>query len=57
MSAGSLTLVQSEQWAAALEGVRRAGVAVYLFAISLGLGSIIHVLRFQAVRIRELAQR
>ncbi len=57
VSSGSLTLVQSEQWAAALEGVRRAGVAVYLFAIALGLGTIIHVLRFQAVRVRELAKR
>lgn len=39
-----------------LEGVRRIGVAMYLFAIILGLGTIIHVLRFQAVRIRELAR-
>jgi hypothetical protein len=39
-----------------LEGIRRIGVAMYLFAIILGLGAIIHVLRFQAVRIRELAR-
>lgn len=39
-----------------LEGIRRVGVAMYLFAITLGLATIIHVLRFQAVRIRELAR-
>lgn len=39
-----------------LEGVRRIGVAVYLFAILLGLATIIQVLRFQAVRVRELAR-
>ena len=44
-----------EQWAIWLEGVRRFGTALYLFAIALGLGTIIHVLRFQAIRIRELA--
>lgn len=44
----------AEQWAAWLEGARRIGVAVYLFAIGLGLASIVTVLRFQAIRIREL---
>jgi hypothetical protein len=39
-----------------LEGIRRVGVAMYLFAITLGLATIIRVLRFQAVRIRELAR-
>jgi len=39
-----------------LEAVRRIGVAVYLFAILLGLATIIQVLRFQAVRVRELAR-
>jgi hypothetical protein len=39
-----------------LEGIRRIGVVVYLFAIILGLGTIIHVLRFQAVRVRELTR-
>jgi len=38
-----------------LEGIRRFGTVLYLFAIALGLGTIIHVLRFQAIRIRELA--
>jgi len=37
-----------------LEAVRRIGMAVYLFGIAFGLASIIYVLRFQSVRIREL---
>jgi hypothetical protein len=44
-----------EAWSEALEGVRRLGVGVYLFAITLGLGTIMTVLRFQAIRIREVA--
>jgi hypothetical protein len=38
----------------ALAGVERLGIGVYLTAIAFGLASIIHVLRFQAKRIREL---
>ncbi len=37
-----------------LEAWRRLGVAFYLFGITFGLGTIIHVLRFQTIRIREL---
>lgn len=48
-------LVNAETWAVQLEGVRRIGVAVYLFAISLGLATIVQVLRFQASRIRQIA--
>lgn len=48
-------LANSEQWSTWLEGARRFGVALYLFAIALGLATIIQVLRFQAVRIREVA--
>lgn len=44
-----------EQWSIALEAVRRIGVAVYLTAITLGLGTIITVLRFQSDRIGELS--
>lgn len=44
-----------EAWAIALEGFRRLGVALYLSAIALGLGTIINVLRFQTSRIRQLA--
>jgi hypothetical protein len=43
-----------DQWSIALEAVRRIGVAIYLVAITLGLGTIITVLRFQSTRIREL---
>jgi hypothetical protein len=38
-----------------LEAIRRIGVAIYLFSITLGLATIVQVLRFQSVRIRELA--
>lgn len=41
-------------WSEVLEGVRRFGVALYLFGIAFGLGTIITVLRFQAQRIRQL---
>jgi hypothetical protein len=34
--------------------VERLGIGVYLTAIAFGLATIIHVLRFQAKRIREL---
>lgn len=43
-----------ERWSIVLEGFRRLGVALYLFGITFGLGTIITVLRFQATRIREL---
>ncbi len=36
-------------------GLRRMGVALYLTGIALGLGTIIEVLRFQSIRIREVA--
>lgn len=42
------------QWSIVLEAVRRIGVAVYLVAIALGLGTIITVLRFQSIRILQL---
>ena len=44
------------QWSIWLEGARRIGIALYLLAISFGLASIITVLRFQSVRVRELAE-
>lgn len=49
------SLERAEQWSIRLESFRRLGVGLYLFAIAFGLGTIIHVLRFQAIRIRELA--
>ena len=48
------SLADAEDRFVVLEGVRRLGIAVYLFAILLGLATIIRVLRFQAVRLREL---
>jgi hypothetical protein len=48
-------LANSERWAIWLEGVRRIGVALYLVAIAFGLSTIITVLRFQATRLRDLA--
>ncbi len=44
-----------ERWAIVGEAFRRIGVAMYLVGIAFGLGTIIHVLRFQATRIRQLA--
>ena len=43
------------RWGDVLEGFRRFGVALYLFGITFGLGSIITVLRFQSSRIRQLS--
>jgi hypothetical protein len=48
------SLNDAEQRFVVLEGIRRAGIAAYLFSIVLGLASIIQVLRFQAVRLRQL---
>lgn len=47
-------LLRSEQWFVTLEGVRRVGVSSYLLSITFGLATIIHVLRFQSIRLREL---
>lgn len=56
VSSGTVTLVEAEEAFIALEAVRRLGVAVYLLAITFGLATITKVLRFQAIRVRELAQ-
>jgi hypothetical protein len=47
-------LASTDTWAIGLEAVRRIGVVAYLVAIVLGLASIAEVLRFQAIRLREL---
>jgi hypothetical protein len=47
-------LASAETWSIRLEAVRRIGVVVYLVAIVLGLATIAEVLRFQAIRLREL---
>lgn len=48
-------LASAEEWAIQLEAARRIGVATYLLSIVLGLASIVTVLRFQAVRLHEIA--
>jgi len=50
------SLADAEDRFVVLEGVRRIGIAVFLFAILLGLATIIRVLRFQAVRMRQLPE-
>ena len=49
------SLEDAEQRFIVLEGIRRASIAVYLVSFMLGLGTIIEVLRFQSIRVRELA--
>ena len=51
---GDLSPVSTEQWTLWLEAARRFGVSLYLFAIALGLATIITVVRFQSIRIREV---
>lgn len=48
------SLADAEDRFIVLEGVRRIGTAIFLFGILLGLATIIRVLRFQAVRMRQL---
>lgn len=48
------SIADSEQRFIVLEGIRRAGIVMYLISFLLGLGTIIEVLRFQSIRIREL---
>ena len=55
INAETLSLVDAEQWDLWLEAARRFAVQLYLFAIALGLGTIIYVIRYQSIRIREIA--
>lgn len=48
-------LLTSEKWFLLLEGARRIGSGMYLLGIALGLATIIQVVRFQSIRIRQLA--
>lgn len=50
-------VVDSAQFLAVASGLRRLGVVLYLTGIAFGLGTIIEVLRFQAIRIAEVAGR
>ena len=54
LNGDAASVMTIKSWTVWIEGVRRLGVAVYLASIALGLATIIQVLRFQAVRIREL---
>lgn len=54
---GTWSETSVEQWSIVLEAVRRTGVAVYLVAITLGLGTIITVLRFQGTRLPQLSTK
>lgn len=48
------TITAVASWSEILEGVRRLGASTYLLSIALGLATIVKVLTFQSVRIREL---
>lgn len=48
-------ITDSSATAAVGSGLRRMGVALYLTGIAFGLGTIVEVLRFQAIRLREVA--
>ena len=54
MSNAAASLEDAEQRFIVLEGVRRVGVGLFLLSVLLGLATIIQVLRFQSMRIREL---
>ena len=43
-------------WSTWLEGLRRFAVGLYLTSIAFGLATIIKVIRFQSLRIKELAR-
>ncbi len=49
-------LGRAETWGTWLEGVRRFGVGLFLLSITFGLATIIKIIRFQTLRIKELAQ-
>lgn len=48
-------MTRSDQWFEWFEAIRRIGIVMYLTSIAFGLATIIQVLRFQSVRVRELA--
>ena len=54
--ANEVLLGRAETWATWLEGLRRFAVGLYLVSIAFGLATIIKVIRFQTLRIKELAQ-
>jgi hypothetical protein len=46
---------RAETWGTWLEGLRRLGVGLYLTSIAFGLATILQVIRFQTLRVRDLA--
>ncbi len=54
VASNSLTPNTVQTWSEWLEGLRRLGASTYLLSIALGLATIVKVLRFQSLRIREL---
>lgn len=48
------TITNVASWSEILEGVRRLGASTYLLSIAFGLATILKVLTFQSIRIREL---
>ncbi len=54
LGGNAAALATAETWSITLEAVRRVGVVLYLVSIVLGLATIAEVLRFQAIRLREL---
>lgn len=48
-------LGRAETWGTWLEGIRRLGIGMYLASIAFGLTTITKAIRFQTLRIRELA--
>lgn len=49
-------LGRAQTWGTWLEGLRRLGVGIYLASIAFGLATIIKVIRFQTLRIKEMAE-
>lgn len=56
VGSGAVDVGPADEAFIVLEAVRRIGVAVYLVSITFGLATIVEVLRFQAIRVRELVQ-
>ena len=54
---GTWSLESVARWGEVLEGFRRFGVGMYLFGIAFGLGTIVHVLRFQSIRLTQLVRQ
>ena len=50
------TIDTVKSWSTWIEGLRRFAAVVYLVSFSLGLATIVQVLRFQSARIRELLE-